>query len=382
MTTSVSPDLRWIWRGTRVPLAILALIFLAGLALVLSRGEQSVGALEPGSYEPGGSHALAKLLKDQGVDVRTARTVDEASQAMDGVDGATLLVTGPDLVPAGRLAVLRDRAAHLVLVEPKPEILREAVPSVRFDGTAAVSVRDPGCTIGAAVAAGRVSLGGSKYRTSAEGARQCYLDGGAGTLVQVSDAARTITVLGGSRPLTNNALADEGNAALALRLLGQHQRLVWYLPSTDDPALAADKRPFSELIPDGWKYGAVQVGVAVLLLALWRARRLGPVVAEPLPIVVRAAETAEGRARLYRKAGASAHAAETLREASRARLRTLLGLSRDTEAAALVESISTRTGRAGAEIGGVLYGPPPADDAALVRLAEELDLVEREVGRS
>jgi hypothetical protein len=30
----------------------------------------------------------------------------------------------------------------------------------------------------------------------------------------------------------------------------------------------------------------------------------------------------------------------------------------------------------------VLYGPPAADDPALVRLAGELDQVEREVGRS
>ena len=47
----------------------------------------------------------------------------------------------------------------------------------------------------------------------------------------------------------------------------------------------------------------------MLLLALWRARRLGPVVAEPLPVVVRAAETVEGRARLYRRGGARGQAA-------------------------------------------------------------------------
>jgi hypothetical protein len=382
MTTSVSPDVRRIWRGARVPLAILAVIFAIGLVLVLSRGEQAVGSLEPGSYEPRGSHALAKLLADEGVDVRTVRTADSAREAMNGVDGATLLITSPDLVPVGKLAGLRDRAANLVLVQPGPTSLGEAAPSVQHAGQSSDEVRDPGCTVGAAVAAGRATLGGAKYRSSAPGARQCYLDDGAGTLVQVADGAHTITVLGGAGPLTNGSLADDGNAALTLRLLGQHQRLVWYLPSTDDPALAADKRPFSELIPDGWKYGAVQVGVAVLLFALWRARRLGPVVSEPLPIVVRAAETAEGRARLYRRAGASAHAAETLREAARGRLKTLLGLTRDSEAAAVVESVSVRTGRAGAEVGAVLYGPPPADDAALVRLADELDRVEREVGRS
>ena len=78
MSTSVSPDLRRIWRGARVPLALVALIFAAGALLLLGRGEQTYGALEPGSYEPGGAHALAKLLQDQNVDVRTAHTIAKA----------------------------------------------------------------------------------------------------------------------------------------------------------------------------------------------------------------------------------------------------------------------------------------------------------------
>jgi hypothetical protein len=106
------------------------------------------------------------------------------------------------------------------------------------------------------------------------------------------------------------------------------------------------------------------------------------VVTEPLPIVVRAAETAEGRARLYRRAKAAGHAGETLREAARTRLRTTLGLPRDADAQALVAAVSARTGRQGNDVGAVLFGPPVPDDPALVRLAGELDRVEREVGRT
>ncbi|MER6874191.1 DUF4350 domain-containing protein, partial [Amycolatopsis sp. NPDC000673] len=39
-------------------------------------------------------------------------------------------------------------------------------------------------------------------------------------------------------------------------------------------------------------------------------------------------------------------------------------------------------GRAPNEVGAVLYGPSPSDETALVRLADELDAVEREVERS
>ena len=42
--------------------------------------------------------------------------------------------------------------------------------------------------------------------------------------------------------------------------------------------------------------------VVGVLVALWRGRRFGPVVTEPLPVVVRSAEVVEGHGRLYRRA--------------------------------------------------------------------------------
>ncbi|MFF1607064.1 DUF4350 domain-containing protein [Amycolatopsis sp. NPDC058278] len=379
MSTAVSPDLNRIWRGARVPLALLALIFIAGALLLLGRGEQAYGALEPGSYEPGGAHALAKLLKDQGVDVRTVHTIAEADAEVG--DDATLLVTAPDLAPAKRFDALRERAADVVLVTPGEPTLRDSLPLVHQAGRSDVGTLPPQCTVAAAVAAGEVTLGGIGY--ASPGARSCYPgEDGGGTLLQLADGGGTTTLLGSPAPLTNARLAEQGNAALGLRLLGAHPKLVWYLPATSDPALDDSRRSIFDLIPDGWYFGAAQAFVAVALLALWRARRLGPVVTEPLPIVVRAAETAEGRARLYRRAKAAGHAGETLREAARGRLRTALGLPRDADPAALVESVSTRTGRPAHEVGAVLYGPPVPDDPALVRLAGELDHVEREAGRT
>jgi Domain of unknown function (DUF4350) len=379
VSTSVSPDVRRIWHGARIPLALLVLIFIAGALLLLGRGEQTHGALEPGSYEPGGAHALAKLLEDQGVDVRTVHTIAEADAEIG--EDATLLVTAPDLAPAKRFDALRERAADVVLVTPGEPTLRDSLPLVHQAGHSDVGTLPPQCTVAAAVAAGEVTLGGIGY--ASPGARSCYPgEDGGGTLLQLADGGGTTTLLGSPAPLTNARLAEQGNAALGLRLLGAHPKLVWYLPTTSDPALDGSRRSIFDLIPDGWYFGAAQAFVAVALLALWRARRLGPVVTEPLPIVVRAAETAEGRARLYRRAKAAGHAGETLREAARGRLRTALGLPRDADPAALVESVSTRTGRPPQDVGAILYGPPVPDDPALVRLAGELDQVEREAGRT
>jgi hypothetical protein len=373
--TSVSPDARRIWRGVRLPLAVIFLVVLTGTLVVLARGEQTTGALEPGSYEPGGGRALATLLEREGVKIPVVRT---AAAANGVARDATVLITQPAYLPKNTFAEIRRNARHVVLVQPSPGTLEEILPGVRSTGQVEIQTRAPDCQAADPVAAGSATMGGLRYTATQPRAQDCY----GGSYLEVPGPQATVTVLGSPDPLTNKELSAEGNAALAMRLLGKHERLVWYLPTPADPSLEAEKKPLSELIPAGWSYAALQAGIAVVLLALWRSRRLGPVVTEPIPVVVRAAEATEGRARLYRKAKAAAHAGETLREAARARLRPLLGLTRDAEPAALVESVAARTGRAPAEIGALLYGDPPADDAALVRLADGLDVVEREVERS
>ncbi|UMP01735.1 DUF4350 domain-containing protein [Amycolatopsis sp. EV170708-02-1] len=373
--TSVSPDARRIWRGVRLPLAVVLLIVLTGTLLVLFQGERTTGELEPGSYEPRGGRALATLLEREGVKIPVVRT---AAEAKGVARGATVLITKPEYVPKSAFTEIRQSAEHIVLVQPSAGTVEEVLPGVRVSGQAETEPRAPECEAADPVAAGSATMGGLKYSATQPRAQECY----GGSYLEVPSPQGTVTVLGTPTPLANDWLADEGNAALAMRMLGKHERLVWYLPTPADPSLETEKKPLSELIPAGWSYAALQAGVAVVLLALWRSRRLGPVVTEPIPVVVRAAEATEGRARLYRKAKAAAHAGETLREAARARLRPLLGLTRDAEPAALVESVAARTGRAPAEVGALLYGDPPADDAALVRLADGLDVVEREVERS
>jgi hypothetical protein len=130
------------------------------------------------------------------------------------------------------------------------------------------------------------------------------------------------------------------------------------------------------------RYGLIQLVIGIALLALWQARRLGPVVAEPLPVVVRAAETVEGRARLYRRANARDRAADTLRDAALARLVPMVGLPRGAEPAAVVSAVAARSGWPATEVSALLYGPAPGDDAALVRFADNLDRLEREVRRT
>ncbi|NHC43735.1 DUF4350 domain-containing protein [Motilibacter sp. K478] len=375
-------------RRLRAPALLALLVLGAGIALALASNGRE-GSLDPRAADPAGSKALATLLAREGVDVRLVRTVDEAVAAAGA--GTTLLVARPELLVSEQARRVAQVPADLVLVEPGQPFLDVAAPAVREEGVSPGSAREPFCRLAAAQRAGRAELPGRVYSVGPEpgtAVTGCYPEDAtfpddtvALARLEASGGDRAVTVVGSARPLTNDGLDEEGNAALALGLLGERELLVWYLPSPDDVPEGA-RRTLRDLLPDGVVFGVVQVAVAVVLAALWRGRRLGPVVPEPLPVSVPAAETVEGRAGLYRRFHATDRAAEALRAAVARRLAAALGLPRAAAPPEVVTAVSQASGRSPGEVGALLYGPPPEDDAALVRLAGALDRLEMEARRT
>jgi hypothetical protein len=194
-----------------------------------------------------------------------------------------------------------------------------------------------------------------------------------------------VTVIGQSDLLTNEYFGSDGNAALALWSLGEQPSMIWYTPDPLEPmSVGPERRTVGDLLPD-WVFWVVfQLAVVIAVTILWRARRLGRLVPEPLPVIVRAAETQEGRARLYRQASARGRAAATLRTATLRRLAARLAAPAGTTPDQLVTLVAevTRRGPSGEPaLHALLLGPAPESDAALIRLADDLDAVERELSR-
>ena len=120
------------------------------------------------------------------------------------------------------------------------------------------------------------------------------------------------------------------------------------------------------------------LAVTVVLLALARGRRLGRLVREPLPVVVRAIETTESRGRLYRRSGDRARAAAVLRSGTHDRLIRRLALGpRRRPGCAGARRVGGHRARS-PEVADILFRPAPPDDPALIHLAQQLtDLEER-----
>lgn len=396
-STSMSPTTRQVWTRTRGLLLALVILVAAGIAMAAMRSGDQHGRLDPRSADQYGSRAVAELLEDRGVTTRVVTTLDEATTAT-GPD-TTLLITTPDLLTDHQQQTLRDAAAssggRTVLLSAGPASIGTLAPGTSTEAPAPVSARAPQCSLPAARSAGNADLGGERYATEAPGADSCYPSDGLPTLLRIDAPGNGDTVLLGSPDiLYNHRLDKHGNASLALQLLGSRPDLVWYLPSLSDVSATEDgtdgnsdgesDSTFLDLIPSGWLWGTLQLALAAVLTAIWRARRLGPLVTERLPVAIRASESTEGRARLYRNVNARDRAASALRSATRTRLAPLLGVppvdAHSPEA--LLPAVSAHLPTGDRDLKTLLFGPAPADDTALIQLADQLDALEREVRTS
>jgi Domain of unknown function (DUF4350) len=370
---------KW-WRRARTVLSICLVIVIAGIVIGLLSRPPGNAYLSPGSTASTGTHALADVLTGLGRQVTPVTSTASAVAAASA--GATLVITSPANLSRSELTTLARTPASVLLVEPDATALAAFGTGVHISDTDLPVISVPAaCPLYPAVLAGTADMGGITLTVPgrlASAVQQCYPVGGSPSLVQLTVRGRLVTILGTGAPLTNNALAGQGNAALAIDLMPS-RRIVWLVPPPAAVTAVTGPRSFFRLVPLTAYLVAIQLAVALLLAVAWRARRLGPLVAEPLPVVVRAAETVEGHARLYQSRRARARAAAALRDGVVSRVSPRAGLPPGASQDAVVAALARRSE---SDVAGLLYGPPPESDRDLVSLARNLDELEREVGTS
>ncbi|MBT0994638.1 DUF4350 domain-containing protein [Cellulomonas sp. DKR-3] len=370
------------WRRLRVPLAIVAALVVIGLLAALPEPRRSALPLAPDNPQPGGARAVAQILGRHGVDVHLVRRFDDVLAA--DAPGVTVLVVGDRDLGDAQLDALPGLRSDLVLLEAPWAAEAVAGITSAWSGSTA-GPRTAQCSDEDALAAGEIVSSGSL--AAPPDATVCFpaVEGlpDEGTYVVTEADGRRVAALAGSDLLTNEHLATAGNAALALRVLGRTPELVWYIPSLDDPygGPGSDEAALTSTMPPWVGPLAWQLLLVVVVAGVWRGRRLGPLVTEHLPVVVRAGEATRGRGRLYRRARAHGHAGAALRAAAATRCAARLGLPRAAAAPEVVTAIAHATGRREDAVEALLYGPPPADDRGLALLARDLDDLESEVHR-
>lgn len=379
--------------------------------------------------DPSSDSALLNLLGQQGV--RYIPVTASAAARDAGRPDATLVIDEDELAGADVLTELRNAGyGRVIILNNDPGTFDVFMPDVSVgDGTntdGMDSTVGPACNQPDAVAAGSISLHGTSATFTVNGSDvgptySCYPIEGRPTVVYSRDGSSDVVALGSGTFFENDQLAIAGNAALALRLFGAHSRLVWFAQAfVSDPSLNncagvscdsnqnqnnpqpgatttipagggagggsnASRPTLTSLMPSWIWWVLLQLLVAVLLVAYWRGRRLGAVVTEQLPVTVRAAETVEGHARLYRRANAHGRAAELLRRAAAGRLSGYFGVpaaQAHANPSVLVAPVAARLNVSQDMVAALLTGGAPQSEAELVQLADHLDRLEQEVRSS
>ncbi len=373
------------WRRHWRWIAIVGALVVVAILLVWSGPPARSGAAyHPDNPTFNGSQALARVLADHGVEVVVAE--GEAALRRANVDGeTTVLVTNTSDLrdPTTQTLVgIAGSARRLVLVRPDRPVLRRIAPTVGMRDTARQGAALVSTCSTADVRVGETITRSQSEFQDARATGACFTtDDYSVYLLTTGRGIGELVLLGSTDLVTNDRIGQADNGAVVLRSLGHSARVVWYVPDLRDvpPSAAGRQESFT---PPWWGSMLLLGAFAIGAVFWWRGRRFGRLVAEPLPVVVRALETTESRARMYQRARDGARAAAVLREATRRRLTAYLGLPAGTAPEILAEATATATGRPLAEVSWLLAGPPVSSDADMLGLAATLAALEKEIRRT
>ncbi len=367
------------WSRWRPVVIALAIMLIPVLVTLWTRPVTSKTPLAIDNPEKLGTMAVAELLRHEGISVSKADSVSKAVEASR--NGATIAVVNADRLSLAERKALAQAGGDVVIVGVRggSDTLKGLTDMISKGAASPGStILEPQC--GDADAQAARSLAGSHASVSLQGdddAVGCFPVGedryAYATDTLPSGAA--LRVLADPGPATNAHLAQEGHAALAVRALGHHDRLLWL----DGQRLESPSIWNSSSTPTWLPVLIFQLVVIAGTLAVVQGRRFGSLLSEELPVVVRSTETTFARGHLYRRGSDRPRAAEALRSGTALRLGIALGLAPGTLRRDVIAAVAQASGVDPVMVDSLLYGPPPTNDKALATLAVQLDQLESEV---
>jgi hypothetical protein len=349
-----------------VVITLVVLLLLVVVINLIARAlDSAVGGSEPGgargsSYATNGTglSAYAQLLADYGHPVQRQRG-NLGSRALD--PRALLILTGsdrPEPLRPDELATITtflDQGGHAVLVEVRAQdvqaitgIAPDVVGGVRDYHEFAPDLGD----LRTVRTDGAFSYAPHRDLTVLVSQSDRAL------LVSTRENVGDVRLLAEATPLQNAAIGEADNAAFGLAL-----------PAADQPVVFAEgvhgygQRSGLAAIPARWKAGLGLLGLAAILFAWSRARRLGPPDRPDRELPPARSRYVDAMADTLEHTHERARALAPLGEWARNRVKVGAGLPPDADRDA-VTAAARRLGLSDAEI-VTLWQPPVDDDEVL-----------------
>jgi hypothetical protein len=347
----------------------------AVLVVVLLRGgpADQRAPLDPRSDAPQGTSAMVALLEGVGAEV-------DLSTGLPGPEDDVALLLDDRLDEAQATALERWVRGGGTLVVTDPQSILTPV-LVDQEDPLDPDPLDPGlCTIDALDGVGTVD-GGAAFRYATDGAdASCFGSSGAAFVVQGAQGSGVLVAVGGAAFLTNELLDERDNAVLAVSLLAPEATTTVRVVDAPLPAGGGDAS-LSDLIGGGVRRAGLQLAIAFVVYALWRAIRVGKPVPDDQLVEIAGSELVSATGRLLERTRAPAAAAEVLRGGLRRSLRARFGVPHEAPNTTLAEVVASRTGTDLEQMRVAVGDDPVGSDAELVTVARAVAAVHQEVLR-
>jgi hypothetical protein len=366
------------WRGASIWIVLVALV--VGLGQLLGHSPSAGAPLDPTSTSPDGAKALALLLAQVGPGV------DQVTGAPSVGSGGVALVLDDRLDGPGNRQLIEWVRSGGTLVAADPGLVFNfAAPAeepanggpVTPSGTLGAD-----CSLPALHGVDAIDPAGGVALRAPLGATGCFPDPDGGTFLVVQPfGSGSLVLLGGPGLWTNGHLGHQDNSVLAVNLLAPTANgppVQWIV----GPRAGGGNESLLQLLPSRVKEGLIELLVALVLLALWRARRLGRPVIETPAVELPGSELVVAVGHLLEQGGRFDDAAGILRATVRRAIRDQLGVAPTASAEVTATVVAARTGLGRDMILATVAGPPPTDEAGLVTLAANADTIRQELAHA
>jgi len=350
----------------------LVVVVVIGLAAVGRSGSRSAEPLAPDSTSSSGLRGLVLLAESFGADVDVidgapSADRDVAFMAADRY-GRTDTSDMRRWVRNGGILVVADSQSSFV-----PKLGGPLGSGLVQDS----NVEAGDCTIRALSKATRVSVDSAFAYRPPSGSTRCFTVGGDALIVASPEGNGTIVAVGGSSMFENGNLDEADNAVVAVSLLAPKQGT--NVAFVRGPSIGAGDETLWSLIRPGIRYGFLQIGIAFLLFAIWRGRRLGRPVLEIPRIEIEGSELITAVGHLLERTNSPTYAASVLRADTRQEIARRVGGARADDPEGLALVLGERMGADRDRVRALLIDTPVRDENELVALAQQLYSLRQEV---